>query len=55
MPDITMCNNKKCSKKNKCYRYMAKPSSWQSYSVYEEDGKKHCDQFMEIYKAKKKK
>lgn len=34
MPDITMCLNKKCSKKNKCYRFLAKPSQVQSYSDF---------------------
>jgi hypothetical protein len=31
MPDICMCKNEKCPKKEECYRYMAKPSEWQSY------------------------
>ncbi len=45
MPDISMCNNEKCDKKNKCYRYMAIPSSWQAYSNFDE---KDCEYFMPI-------
>ena len=26
-----MCNGKQCPVKNSCYRYIAKPSQWQSY------------------------
>lgn len=32
MPDITMCSNKDCSKKETCYRFKAKPNEYrQSY------------------------
>lgn len=31
MPDITMCNGGDCIKKSNCYRYMAKPDSYQSF------------------------
>jgi len=31
MPDITMCQDKECPMKNKCYRYTAVPSMRQSY------------------------
>jgi len=32
MPDITMCPGTNCPHKEKCYRFMAKPSEyWQSY------------------------
>jgi len=31
MPDISMCLTKDCPKRNKCYRYIAIPSQWQSY------------------------
>lgn len=34
MPDITMCMSKNCSKKNECYRSMAKPDKYQSYADY---------------------
>jgi len=36
MPDITMCKNEECIKKDSCYRYNAEPSEyWQSYSYFE--------------------
>ena len=32
MPDITMCKNEACTKKDTCYRYMAIPDPiWQAY------------------------
>lgn len=31
MPDITMCDDEGCPMKDRCYRYLAKPSKWQSY------------------------
>jgi hypothetical protein len=31
MPDITMCVGTNCPHKEKCYRYTAKPSDYQSY------------------------
>ena len=34
MPDITMCTNKDCYKKEDCYRFMANPSKKQSYSYF---------------------
>ena len=36
MPDISMCNGKKCPKKKQCYRYMAIPDRYQSYAMFEE-------------------
>jgi len=29
MPDIAMCRNPTCEKKNECWRYMAIPSQYQ--------------------------
>ena len=45
MADITMCENKTCPLRNKCYRATAKPDPyWQSFCVYKyKDGK--CDYF----------
>jgi hypothetical protein len=34
MPDITMCNKATCDKKDLCYRYMAIPNKYQSYSCF---------------------
>lgn len=31
MPDITMCNGTDCPFKERCYRFTAKPSDYQSY------------------------
>ena len=46
MPDISMCSNAKCDKKNKCYRYMAIPNPFrQSYADFDE---KDCGYFMPI-------
>ena len=46
MPDIAMCNNKLCSKKETCYRYMATPNPYrQSYGMFNE---KDCDMYMVI-------
>lgn len=33
MPDITMCPGTFCNQKEKCYRFTAKPSDYQSYFV----------------------
>ena len=35
MPDITMCSNKTCPLRMKCYRFLAKPSPRQSYSHFQ--------------------
>jgi hypothetical protein len=34
MADITMCKNETCPMKNRCYRYTAIPSDYQSYSNF---------------------
>ncbi len=49
MPDIAMCENEKCTLKEKCYRYKAKPSEWlQTYSDFKQDEKGDCKYFMKI-------
>ena len=56
MPDITMCINKSCPLRSKCYRYRAVPSNWQSFANYQpttvakQPGKyeTNCDYFWEI-------
>lgn len=36
MPDITMCRNKFCEKRDKCYRQQARPSEYmQSYLYFD--------------------
>lgn len=34
MPDITMCVPKRCPLKENCFRYVARPSAYQSYSDF---------------------
>ena len=34
MPDITMCITKTCPIKESCFRYTAKPNTYQSYSDF---------------------
>ena len=45
MPDITMCSGKNCPVKEKCYRYTAEASDYQSYFMNPpyKDGK--CDHY----------
>jgi hypothetical protein len=45
MPDITMCVGTGCPLKEKCYRYIAKPSEYQYYFMEApyKDGK--CDYY----------
>ena len=47
MPDITMCLDHQCSKKNNCYRYLAKPSPYQSYFVGSPRNDNSCKQYWE--------
>lgn len=43
MPDITMCVNRKCPKKRKCYRHEAIPSQMrQSFAEFKGDSTDHC-------------
>jgi hypothetical protein len=44
MPDIAMCLNADCPLRGTCYRYLAFPSRWQSYTTFvpNEDGES-CD------------
>jgi len=34
MPDISMCVNRTCSLRERCYRYVAKPSRMQSMMLF---------------------
>ena len=45
MPDITMCPGGDCLKKEKCYRYTAEPSSWQSYFTEPPNDGEECEYF----------
>ena len=51
MPDIAMCKNDKCIKKNNCYRYKAKPSTYQSYFAEDTlDKEGNCKYYIPISK-----
>lgn len=46
MPDISMCSNKTCPKKDTCYRFAATPDDmWQSYGLFSHTTKKPCDAY----------
>lgn len=53
MPNITMCINHKCPMAKKCYRHKAKPSDYQSVSLFKPSDNGKCDKFEEIYKRGK--
>lgn len=49
MPDISMCANQSCPSRYKCYRFMAKPSGWQTYSDFiVKKGRVKCDSFLKL-------
>lgn len=55
MPDISMCANKNCPLKNKCYRFLAIPDPlWQSYIDFKPVNGV-CDGFWDITNKKGKK
>lgn len=46
MPDITMCEDKKCPKKDTCYRFLAEPTPcWQPYFVNSPRKGKNCEYY----------
>ena len=54
MPDISMCRNEDCPKKEECYRYRAVPNNWQSWTMFEPVGREaKCDYFVPIEKGDK--
>jgi hypothetical protein len=44
-PDITLCLNHNCSKKNTCYRYIAETSEYQSFFCPDE---KDCEHYWKV-------
>lgn len=51
MPDITMCDNKECPKKESCYRFKATPNEyWQAYSTFKYDEKEGCVFYVKLEK-----
>ena len=56
MPDISMCHGGKCPMKDKCYRYLGKPTpNWQSYFTKAPYNKKagSCEYFWDIHPNEK--
>jgi hypothetical protein len=53
MPDISMCNNQDCPKKETCYRFIAKPNIHQSYTKFEFNG--NCMYYLKSSLIKNKK
>lgn len=46
MPDILMCQNKDCPKKEQCYRFTAEPSKYrQTYAGF--PGGEDCEHFLD--------
>ena len=47
MPDISMCANETCPKRNECYRFTATPNPYrQSYADFKpKPGASQCDNF----------
>jgi len=47
MPDIAMCQNNDCPKKDECYRFKAKPDDkWQCYGDFAPNADAKCENFM---------
>jgi hypothetical protein len=46
MPDISMCDNSRCTRRLTCYRFTAKPNPYrQSYSHFMPDIYGECDAY----------
>ena len=53
MPDITMCISKTCPIREGCYRYIAKPTDYQSCSDFSHGLTGYeCKEFLSIYGVK---
>lgn len=49
MPDIAMCLNNECPKRNDCYRYRAVANEYQqSYGPFKPDDDGECKKFIDI-------
>ena len=59
MPDISMCFNEECPKKEDCYRAKAEPNPlWQSYTSFTftiAEGNVFCSKFIPLTPPKEKK
>lgn len=45
MVDICMCNNEECPLKNRCYRYRAEASQYQTYFIVDDKLKKDAQEY----------
>ena len=55
MSDIRMCKNEKCTKKETCYRFKAKPNKYrQSYGGFQQDSKGECKHYWEDKRKEQK-
>lgn len=48
MVDITLCTSTNCWQKEKCYRFTAQGSEYQSMAEFSPDYRGYCCNFMEI-------
>lgn len=48
MVDICKCNNKACQIKDRCFRYLAKPSEWQAYGEFSQNDDGTCEHYIEV-------
>lgn len=48
MPDISMCQDTQCPSREECYRFTAKPSTFQSFQDFNEfrAGQDVCEDFV---------
>tara|TARA_R110000737_G_C14624761_1_gene494607 strand:- start:34167 stop:34343 length:177 start_codon:yes stop_codon:yes gene_type:complete len=54
MPDISMCANQFCPRKEDCYRFTATPSPHrQSYAVFKPDADGDCEHYWDNEKQQK--
>lgn len=48
MVDLAMCKNEDCPVKKSCYRYLAKPDSYQSYFTGIKATEEGCDVYWKV-------
>lgn len=50
MPDISMCDDKKCPFRKKCYRFRAMPNEYHQtyFAGSPRSSEQHCDYFWDI-------
>jgi len=48
MPDISLCRNEECDRRESCYRFTAEPTDkYQSYAMFYVDGYGVCPFFID--------